>query len=397
MTWRRARVACLLLVAVLFPAGSLTATAARPDVGAWTLVPSRALVVSGPPLNPDLVVRGGPGLVAVGHTATPGGTRTDSWRSADGRHWSAGRLGDLTSRPRQATWITGLASVAGEVVAVGTTTEMGAAGPTTRAVAWRSADGDSWSPMPDLPIRAGVTYRHPGLAAHAGEVYALAAQQDVSRASGGGWRPVDTGVSGKCSYESLQDGDAAFGPVLVGACADPAANAGSRASLVALNGTGPPREMATGMDIDAVESVATSGTVTVAAGYKYVDRHVGNGSEDGQAIDSGYVRSTGGGGWSRFAPFPVAGGMVLGGVRRVVAIGSLFLATGAAVNDAGAEVPAVWTSEDGGRTWRMRALPGFAENGWIDLAAATAGHIVIPARYGYGPSSTAGLFLNTPG
>ena len=159
----------------------------------WSRIPHDELVFGGPRnLGMNSVTAGGPGLVAVGHANPHDGEDAVVWTSVDGFTWSrvphdedvfggAGEVNmtDVTAGPMG-------------VVAVG----WEFSGFDADAVVWRSADGLSWSRVPDDEEIFGGPSRQAiwGVIAHGNGV--LAVGEDRSRSPGDGDMAVWTSIDG---------------------------------------------------------------------------------------------------------------------------------------------------------------------------------------------------------
>lgn len=92
------------------------------------------------------VVPGGPGLVAVGYSTTPTGTRALAWTSADGVAWTRHEI--QSSSACDVCEALNVAAYRGGLIAVGLTGVADARDPAL----WTSPDGERWtrSTDPDL-------------------------------------------------------------------------------------------------------------------------------------------------------------------------------------------------------------------------------------------------------
>lgn len=365
------------------------------QVDSWRMIPAKQLTTDGSIFNPDLIVAAGPGFVAMGDNYDQTSSTVSSlqaWYSSDGETWQQSTSAAMRAPQGSNYRLSGLHSIDGLIVAVVSVDK----GDLRGNAVWTSTDGVNWDSAEAVPFSPDDSGRRIQSSAVRGQVYALTGGDKIWRrtAASSRWEQVPLTVPNGCfTDETAESND--VGILIYGWCDDstvaptpPFSNEIPRRNYVlAVSGNGSLVSLDSKPSVDLPYGIASLPGTTVVVGY----RSLGEDFVEGVwALTEDNGKS-----WSPARRFEVPGERQEGvGVERAMALSNLLLATGKYVNDGNVEAPAIWTSSDKGQTWAAHKLPVFNAQGWVDVAAESNGRIVVPARYGYSPKFTAGIFVN---
>ncbi|MGW4651304.1 hypothetical protein [Kitasatospora sp. NPDC004289] len=396
---------------------------------AWTLWPVAALgpELAGGRFSADHLAAGPEVVVAVGRGE---GGRPGAWYSTDGVTWRPGDLAGLAGGPRWGAEISGLVRYGGGFLAAGVTT-VGEMTPVFgETIAWRSADGRSWTRVDGPPAPDGSVVGHPWLHIDGDRAAVVVSEREIAvlGPQDTTWQRVELEL-GDCRLNRRVDLGGT--PSLAGADC-PGGGTDEGRAMVRLDGSSGSRPVLrvpageTGATVAVGDGTAValvrhvvpepgaggtegtggvgtaSGTASGTATLEPMDGGGGDdggegGGEGGEGAAGGRTEvrisrsGDGGAHWTDAAPPPLPEGAETGSGSPMYVqwTGHGYVATGWAQDRLGS-VPLVWVSADGVK-WSVQRIARFADEGSLGAPVAFRGMHLVPAVY---PGGTAGLLIS---